>query len=181
MSGGNTVKALDADDNPNPYSYDTISHLEVLDIGQITATKLDNNVKLEVNNTEIQFYVDSGCQKTIIPQSQYTASLGPMQPTKTKFRPYGTLDYLATLGEIPVCLKTNNGAVHSTTIYVVQGHKIESLLGDQDAKALGILTINKGGYTPFTRQHKSSASSYYVPNCGSHTLIKWSRHESTLA
>ncbi len=116
--GGNTVKALEADDNPTPYSYDTISHLEVVDMDHITATKLDNTVKREVNNTEIQFYVDSGCQKTIIPQSQYTVRLGPMQQTKTKFRPYGTPDYLATLGEIPVCLKTNNGAVHSTTIYV---------------------------------------------------------------
>lgn len=37
-----------------------------------------------------------------------------------------------------------------TTIYVVQGHKIEPLLGDEDAKALGIHTVNKGGYTPHT-------------------------------
>ncbi len=75
-----------------------------------------------------------------------------MQPMKTKFRPYCTTDYLATLGEIPVCLNTNNSAVHSTAIYVVQVHKVESLLGDENAKALGILTINKGGYTPLTQQ-----------------------------
>jgi hypothetical protein len=71
---------------------------------------------------------------------------------KTKFRPYCTTDYFATLGEIPVCLNTNNSAVHSTAIYVVQVHKVESLLGDENAKALGILTINKGGYTPLTQQ-----------------------------
>ena len=32
----------------------------------------------------------------------------------------------------------------------MQGHKIEPLLGDEDAKALGILTINKGGHNPQT-------------------------------
>ncbi len=68
--GGYTVKALEADENTTPYSYDTISHLEVVDIAQKAATILDNNVKPEVNNTEIQFYVDFGCQKTIIPQSR---------------------------------------------------------------------------------------------------------------
>ena len=32
----------------------------------------------------------------------------------------------------------------------MQGHKIETLLGDEDAKAPGILTINKGGHNPQT-------------------------------
>ena len=32
----------------------------------------------------------------------------------------------------------------------MQGHKIEPLLGDEDAKALGILTINKGCHNPQT-------------------------------
>ena len=66
----------------------------------------------------------------------------------------GTEGHLTTLGEDPVSLPSSNGAQHSTTIYVVQGHKVEPLLGEEDAKALGILTINKGGHTPLTLLHQ---------------------------
>ena len=121
-----------------------------MEIGQISTTNPENKITLHINNKEMQLYVDSGCKKTIIPQTQYTKSLGLIKPSKTRFRPYGTQEHLTTLGEVPACLQSSNGAKHSTTIYVVQGHKIEPLLGDEDAKALGILTINKGGHNPQT-------------------------------
>ena len=121
-----------------------------MEIGQISTTNRENKITLHISNKEIQLYVDSGCKKTIIPQTQYTKSLVLIKPSKTRFRPYGTQEHLTTLGEVPACLQSSNGAKHSTTIYVVQGHKIEPLLGDEDAKALGILTINKGGHNPQT-------------------------------
>ena len=133
---------------PPTYSYDNqpVSHVEVVEIGQITNP--GNKISLHINNNEFQLYVDSGCKKTIIPQTQYTESLGQIRPSKTRFRQYGTQEHLTTFGEVPVSLRSSNGAQDSTTIYVVQGHKIAPLLGDEDAKALGILTINKGGHTP---------------------------------
>ena len=89
-------------------------------------------------------------QENIIPQAQYTKSLGQIKPGKIRLRPYGTQEHHTTLGEVPVSLQSSNGAQHYTTIYVVQGPKIEPLLGNENAKALGILPINKGGHRPQT-------------------------------
>lgn len=72
--------------------------------------------------------------------------MGKIKPSKTRFRPYGTQTYITTFGEIQATLQASNGAQHASTIYVVKGHQIEALLGDEDAKVLDILTINKGGY-----------------------------------
>ena len=150
--GRNTTRALEDNNIPTTYSYDNqpVSNLEVVEIGQISTTNLENKITLHINNKEMQLLVDLGCKKTIIPQTQYTKSLGQIKPSKTRFRPYGTQEHHTTLGEVPVSLQFSNGAQHSITIYVVQGHKIEPLLGDEDAKALGILAINKGGHRPQT-------------------------------
>ena len=101
--GGNTIRALEANDTPTTYSYDNqpVSNLEVGEIGQISTTNPENKITLHINNKEIQLYVDSGCKKTIIPQTQYTKSLGLIKPSKTRFRPYGTQEHLTTLGEQP--------------------------------------------------------------------------------
>ena len=48
--------------------------------------------------------------------------------------------------QLPVMLTSAKGAQHNTAIYVVDGHLTELLLGDTDAKALSILSINKGGH-----------------------------------
>ena len=38
-----------------------------------------------------------------------------------------------------------SGATIKTVVYIVEGHLAEPILGDEDAKALGILTINPNG------------------------------------
>ena len=101
--GGNTIRALEANDTPTTYSYDNqaVSNLEVVEIEQISTTNPENKITLHINNKEIQLYVDSGCKKTIIPQTQYTKSLDLIKPSKTRFRPYGTQEHLTTLGKQP--------------------------------------------------------------------------------
>ena len=44
-------------------------------------------------------------------------------------------------------LQSRNGACCHTTVYVIDGHLAEPLLGDEDAKALDILHIDAGGGT----------------------------------
>ena len=72
--------------------------------------------------------------------------MGPLQPTKARFHAYGTQTFIQVHDEIATTNSLKNGAHHTTTVYVVDGHQAEPLLGDSDVKALGILAINKKGY-----------------------------------
>ena len=100
---GETIRALEANDTPTTYSYGNqpVSNLEVVEIGQISTIYPENKISLHINK-EMQLYVDSGCKKTIIPQAQYTKSLGQIKPGKIRLRPYGTQEHHTTLGEVPV-------------------------------------------------------------------------------
>ena len=79
--------------------------------------------------------------------------MGPLQPSHTKFRPYGRTSYLPIAGQLPATLQTRNGATHGTTIYVIDDHRTEPLIGDTEEKALGILTINHDSYA---KEHKET-------------------------
>ena len=114
--------------------------------GRIHTTQHDNTVSLHINGSQLQLFVDSGCKKTLIPLHLYQTEMGPLQPTKTRFRAYGTQTFIPVHGEIAATLRSENGAHHTTTVYIVEGHQAEPLLGDSDAKALGILAINKKGH-----------------------------------
>ena len=63
--------------------------------------------------------------------------MGPLQPTKTRFRAYGTQTFIQVCGEIATTLQSENGARHTTTVYAAGGLQAEPLLGDSNAKALG--------------------------------------------
>ena len=128
-----------------------IHKLEVIEIHCLLPEDTHNMTQLTVNQHGIEFFVDSRCRKTLLPLQLYQPTMGPLQPSQTKFRPYGTTSYLPIAGQLPATLQTRNGTTHSTTIYVIDGHRTEPLLGDTDAKALGILTINRDGYT---KEHK---------------------------
>ena len=73
--------------------------------------------------------------------------MGPIKPTSTRFRPYGTHHHLSVLGQVSTTLVAESGAQHKTTVFIIEGHQIEPLLGDADAKSLGILCINPEGKT----------------------------------
>ena len=118
-----------------------------------------NVVQVAINGTNTSFFVDSGCQKTLLPVSTYHSSLGKLEPSSVKLRPYGTAALLHVKGEMRATLRSRNGAQCHTTVYVIDGHLAEPLLGDSDAKALGILQIDAGG------------SSYEMPQGADSTCV----------
>ena len=67
--------------------------------------------------------------------------------TSKKFRPYGTEGgfRLPIRREAQVTLKAVNGATISTTIYILDSRKEQSLLGYYDALRLGIVSLNPNG------------------------------------
>ncbi|KAF0292806.1 uncharacterized protein FJT64_009280 [Amphibalanus amphitrite] len=136
-----------ADDDEEAYQFevdDKNSVGRVVEVGMIQPGHA-NVVQVSVNGTATSFFVDSGCNKTLIPVSAYHASLGKLEASSVKLRPYGTATLLRVKGEMRATLQSRNGAQCHTTVYIIDGHLAEPLLGDADAKALGILHIDAGG------------------------------------
>lgn len=132
-----TVRALSEAQEELSYPYDK------KEVGRIHSAHHDNAVSLHINGSQLQLFVDSGCKKTLIPLQLYQEKMGPLKPTKARFRAYGTQTYIHVHGEIEATLQSENGARHTKIVYVVEGHQAEPLLGDSDAKALGVLAIYK--------------------------------------
>ena len=116
----------------------------VVEVGHLRSED-SNHVQLKVNGEPVHFFVDSGCSKTLVPARVYKPTMGCLAKSSVRFRPYGTSALLQVRGQIPVTLRSQSGAQVQTTAYVVEGHQVEPLLGDADAKALGILQINHDG------------------------------------
>ena len=170
-TSNNSVRSVAC--NPqNKYSYDdtAVGRVDVVDILNIDTTSKDNMVNICINNTSMSLFVDSGCKKTLVPHTMYSPELGVIKTTAIKLRPYGTDNFLPVKGEVATRMQAENGAQIDTRIYIVEGHLAEPLLGDTDAKALGILTINKKGTVKACTQQQqvsnSSASQYQVPVAG---------------
>lgn len=105
----------------------------------------DAMVSVKLNGIETEMFVDSGCKRTLLPASKYQKQMGPLSQTNIKFRPYGTDTILKCHGTVDATIVTQSGAMHSTQMYVVEGHLAEPLLGRVDALALGVLNIKKEG------------------------------------
>ena len=78
--------------------------------------------------------------------------------TNVKFTPYGTKQQLAIMGRAFVQIAATGGSCVDSWIYVVDD-QVESLLGSEDAKALGILVIIPEGKTP--NKHSVAANNTY--------------------
>ena len=155
-----TIKSVTEDPDREAYQFPQapalttgINRLEVIGIHCLLPEDTHNRTQLTVNQHGIEFFVDSRCCKTLLPLQLYQPTMGPLQPSQTKFFPYSTTSYPPIAGQLLATLQTRNGATHSTTIYVIDGHHTEPLLGDTDAKALGILIINHDSYT---KEHKET-------------------------
>ena len=116
----------------------------IMDVAQLGNTHA-NLARVKVNGTMISFYVDSGCNKTLLPAHIYSESLGKLEQSSVKLRPYGTNSLLQVTGELSATLENRNGARHQAVVYVINSQLAEPLLGDADAKALGILKIDANG------------------------------------
>ena len=137
-----TYSYYDSDQGPQPLGY-----VEVVNVSLLQDSLTENTISVTLNGVPLQLFVDSGCKKTLLPQSHYRPELGLVRPSPIRLRPYGTTQYLKVEGELPVIIQSMNGAKHNTKVYIVNGHLAEPLLGDEDAKALGILAINPGGHS----------------------------------
>ncbi len=135
-----SVRKVDED-----YTYEEVKHIEI--IGMIDPENQTNQAQISINGTVTSMFVDSGCKKTLLPEDLYHKDMGTINKTKTRLRPYGTQTYLQVLGEVCTTLECAMGKKTETTIYIVKGHLAQALLGDRDAKALGILHIEPNGKT----------------------------------
>ncbi|KAF0287656.1 STE20-like serine/threonine-protein kinase [Amphibalanus amphitrite] len=115
-----------------------------MDVAQLGKTHA-NLARVKINGTMISFYVDSGCNKTLLPAHIYSESLGKLEHSSVKLRPYGTNSLLQVAGKLSATLENRNGARHQAVVYVINSQLAEPLLGDADAKALGILKIDANG------------------------------------
>ena len=166
------VKALDLQ-HEEAYAYyepvmgaEALGFVEVVDVSLVHDSHRENTITVRVNGIPLQLYVDSGCKKTLLPHDRYAEEFGPLLTSHIRLRPYGTTQYLAVKGELPVTLESTNGAQRRSTIYVVEGHLAEPLLGDEDAKALGILSINPGGLPNLQTMEATQPSPQSVPVAG---------------
>ena len=146
------VHAIHEEEQPYHYDSDSsILRVEVIEVNSIVGTN-SNMVTVYIQESPVQLFVDSGCRKTLIPRHYYQPSMGKIVPSSTRFRPYGTQQHLTVLGQVSTTLMSDSGSKHDTTVYVIEGHQTEPLLGDTDAKALGILKIIPSGKieSPYT-------------------------------
>lgn len=144
---GGTVRRLQGQEESGYEFKEDMGRIEVLEVSRLQAQD-DNHVKIQINGLYRTFLVDSGCRRTLIPYRMYTADrevLGPLRPAAIRLRPYGTDAFLEVKGQIDVAIRCNGGAELRTTVCVVAGFTTEALLGDSDAKSLGILCIHKDG------------------------------------
>ena len=130
------------------YEYDGEDVGRVVEVGQVQAESTGtNHVPLQVNDIPLTFYVDSGCSKTLLPRRLFSEDMGSLEKTAVRFRPYGTNERLQVHGQFQATLRSRRGATVTSTVYVIEGHQVEPLLGDNDAKNLGILQIRQDGGT----------------------------------
>jgi len=143
--GAASVKTV-KEEEAYQYDDDVVGCIET--IGHTNSTgKRDQStmVKVEINSNPVEMFVDSGCNRTLLPISMYKPAMGPLEEANIKFRPYGTNVILKCHGSVTANIKTISGAKYLSKVYVIEGHLAEPLLGKQDAMALGILSIDKKG------------------------------------
>ena len=108
-------------------------------------------VKLETGNksVNIKWLPNCGVRKTLVAEKhfRYVAKANPglvLKENTIRFRPYSTDKEVPIIGKCKAVLSNEAGGDHVTTIYVVDGGE-ESLLGKEDAQALGIIHLSKRG------------------------------------
>ena len=78
--------------------------------------------------------------------------------TSKRFRPYGTHYHLPIKGKALVTLTAERGASVSTWVYVNDDAKEQSLLGELDARKLGIVKLNLKGEAEAVSQENEEVS-----------------------
>ena len=99
----------------------------------------------------VKLMVDTGVRKTLINeeiwkkmQKKAGAQNLKLKKCLTKFRPYGTTEYLPIMGRSKCRMRAEAGATIHSMVYVMRG-KEQPLLCRIDAQRLGIIQMNMKG------------------------------------
>ena len=94
----------------------------------------------------IRFLTDTGVKKTILNWRDWRSlkEVCELKDTRLRFRPYGTKEQLPIQGRARVTMTAEAGAEIQTYVYVNKSEE-ESLLGQKDAEALGVVVIKAEG------------------------------------
>ena len=125
--------------------------------GRVVVGKLNSSsivAKLEAKGQlenapkgEVPLATDTGISKTVFNRIDWAKIKDGCKFVKTskRFRPYGTHYHLPIKGKALVTLTAENGAQIDTWVYVNNDPKEQSLLGERDARRLGIVKLNLKG------------------------------------
>ena len=149
-----TIKFVEEDYPEDDFEYD-MNQIEGLN--KLSSQK-DPTFVLVTATSDSQFWTrvpwttDSGVRKSLLSEAHYwkLRSHNPnvkLRKTNVKFRPFSTNTTVPLLGSMDVKLTNNHGRTHLTRLYVTKGQQ-ESLLGKEDAIALGLLKLSKDGDYP---------------------------------
>ena len=61
-------------------------------------------------------FVDSGCERTLLPWKMHATDMGHLEETDVQFRPYGTDIILKCHGAISATVQARSGAKQSTKV-----------------------------------------------------------------
>ena len=126
--------------------------------------------KLEINNTNINFFIDSGSSVNVIEKNSLR-KLNPgnkikLQRSKQKIYPYGTTEPLSMLGYFDSIME-NKIIVVPGRIHVVDNIDARNLLGLETSKELTLLKINLVNVKNIDKNNLSTflmISKHYVKN-----------------
>ena len=100
---------------------------------------------------KVKLLVDSGVKKTLINEEIWKKMRKKaggqdlkLKKCETKFRPYGTKEYLPVMGRSKCRMKAEAGATIHSMVYVIRGIE-QPLLGKRDAQRMGIIQMNMKG------------------------------------
>ena len=112
---------------------------------KLAGGKEDRWVELKMGRNHMRLYADTGSKYTIITPDLYKSNMGEVVAADTRLRAWGSRKPLDVKGMFHTRLTTAKGATKKTCVYVVDGYRPETLLGDSNAEDLGIISFNKEG------------------------------------
>ena len=118
-----------------------------LNSSSIQAKLVAQGISKDGPKGDLSLATDTGISKTVLNRIDWAKIKDGCKFVKTskRFRPYGTQYHLPIKGKAFVELTAENGATIDTWVYVNNDPKEQSLLGERDARRLGIVKLNVKG------------------------------------
>ena len=117
-------------------------------VGKVGSGNIGANIYVsgpeQSNSTMMNLATDTGVSKTVLNRTDWVKVRSGCKFVKTskRFRLYGTAYHLPIKGKSEVYLTSENGARLRKLVYVNDDPREQSLLGERDARRLGIVHLN---------------------------------------